>query len=268
MIKLICDFFKETYANRFVIVQLTRRDLKNRYIGSAIGGFWHVAQPLVMLVILWFVLDKVFKAGTVTNGVPFIAWLISGVIVWNYFVEAISSATNVFPEFSYLVKKLNFQVAFLPLIKIGSALVTHFVFILIAMVILLVSGVGFSWFWLQIFYYLFCLTVLLSGLSLLLSSLNVFVRDVSYFITVALQFLYWLTPIFWRLDMLPQSYHLLFRLNPLVYIVEGYRDSFISHVPFWFHWQQTVYFWVVCIGCVFIGTFVFRKLRPHLSDSL
>lgn len=268
MIRLLVNFLKDWYSSRFIFGQLVKRDLQNRYIGSAFGVFWYVAQPLVMLLILWFVLEKIFKASAITPQIPFIAWLVVGMIVWNYFVEAISSATGVFPEFSYMVKKVNFRVAQLPLVKIVSALITHFVFVLIAIVILLVSGIDFSWFWLQALYYLFSLTILLTGLSWLLSSLNVFIRDTAYFITVALQFLYWLSPIFWNFQLLPDTYQVIFKLNPLYYIVEGYRDSFLYEVAFWNHWQLTVYFWGVTLGVLFIGSYVFRKLRPHLADSL
>lgn len=268
MLRFLVDFFRDWYTNRFIFTQLTRRDLQNRYIGSVFGVFWYIVQPLVMLLILWFVLEKIFKAGAVITGVPFIAWLVTGMIVWNYFVEAISTATNVFPEFSYMVKKLNFRVAQLPLVKIASALATHFVFIVIAIVILLISGIPFSWFWFQALYYLVALTIFLCGLSWLLSSLNVFIRDVSYFITVVLQFLYWLTPIFWNFQLLPAQYHFFFKLNPLYYIVEGYRESFIMHTPFWHHSYLTIYFWLVNLIILLVGIFVFRKLRPHLADSL
>jgi ABC-type polysaccharide/polyol phosphate export permease len=267
--RLIIDFIRDLYANRFVIFQLTRRDLQNRYIGSVFGLFWHIVQPLVMLVILWFVLTQIFKSGTTASGVPFIAWLIAGLIGWNFFVEAISNATNVFQEFSYLVKKLNFRVAILPIVKILSALFTHGIFIIIAICILLFSGVPVSIYWLQIIYYLFALGMFLLGLSWLLSSLNVFLRDVSYFVVVFLQFFYWLTPIIWRIEDVPARFAIFFKANPLFYIVNGYRESLIpAHVPFWDHPVQTLSFWVVTLCLLALGAFTFRRLRPHFSDVL
>ncbi len=266
--RLILDFVRDLYTNRFVIFQLTRRDLQNRYVGSVFGLFWHIVQPLMMLCILWFVLSQIFKVGADGNNVPFIAWLITGTVAWNFFVEALPNSVNVFQEFSYLVKKLNFKIAILPLIKINSALFTHGIFLLITIVILIFSGVSFSFYWIQAFYYLFALVIFLLGLSWLLSAINVFVRDTAYFITVLLQFLYWLTPVMWRIETLPVQYHLLFKLNPLFYIVNGYRDSFINHVPFWNHPVLSLYFWLVMVLILIIGVSVFRRLRPHFADVL
>ena len=266
--RLIIDFVRDVYLNRFVIFQLTKRDLQNRYIGSAFGSFWHIVQPLVMLMILWFVLSQIFKVGVTENNIPFIAWLITGTVAWNFFTEALPSSVNVFQEFSYLVKKLNFKIAILPLVKISSALSTHLIFLVITIVILLVTGLPFSFYWLQAGYYLFAHIIFLLGLSWLLSAINVFVRDTTYFITVLLQFLYWLTPVMWRIETLPSQYHFFFKLNPLFYIVNGYRDSFINHVPFWSHPVLSLYFWLVMVVVMVIGVGVFRRLRPHFADVL
>lgn len=266
--RLIIDFIRDLYANRFVIFQLTRRDLQNRYIGSVFGFFWHITQPLVMLGILWFVLTQIFKVGVDSNNVPFIAWLITGTVAWNLFLEALPNSVNVFQEFSYLVKKLNFKIAILPLIKINSALFTHGVFLVITIIILISSGVPISLYWFQSLYYLFSLVIFLLSLSWLLSAINVFVRDTAYFITVLLQFLYWLTPVMWRIETLPDKYHLLFKLNPLFYVINGYRDSFINQVPFWNHPALTVYYWFVMLIMLVIGVSIFRRLRLHFADVL
>ncbi len=224
---------------------------------------------MVMLLILWFVLTQIFRSGATASGVPFIAWLVSGLIGWNFFVEATSNATNVFQEFSYLVKKLNFRIAILPIVKILSALFTHGIFILITLVILISNNVEPSLYWLQIFYYLFALGMFLLGISWLLSSINVFIRDVSYFVVVFLQFFYWLTPIIWKVEDLPARFVLFFKANPLFYIVNGYRESLIpAHVPFWHHPMQTLVFWSITLCLLILGAFTFRKLRPHFSDVL
>lgn len=268
MITLAKDFFRDLYQNRYIIIQLTRRDLQNRYIGSAFGFFWHLVQPLVMLLILWFVLSQILKVGITRENVPFVAWLITGSIAWNFFVEALSTSVNVFQEFSYLVKKLNFRVAILPLVKISSALISHLIFLFIAVIILLATNVPFSLYWLQSVYYLFALTVCLLSLSWLFSAINVFVRDIAYFITICLQFLYWLTPVIWHIEDLPARYQLVFKLNPLFYIITGYRDSFINQIPFWERPLLGLYFWGITCITLGIGILVFRRLRPHFADVL
>ena len=110
--------------------------------------------------------------------------------------------------------------------------------------------------------------VLLTGLSWLFSALIIFLRDVGQLVAMALQFLFWGTPIFWSVKLLPAKYQPIIKLNPVVYIVEGYRDSLINRVWFWDHWLQTLYFWGIAGAMLVIGAVVFRRLRPHFADVL
>jgi ABC-type polysaccharide/polyol phosphate export permease len=106
------------------------------------------------------------------------------------------------------------------------------------------------------------------GLSWITSSLQVFVRDISQIIAVILQFGFWITPIVWNFSALPPSYQLWFKLNPMFYIVDGYRKSFLTHEFFWINWQNTLYFWVGTLVVLLIGVVLFRRLRPHFADVL
>lgn len=266
-IKVFFDFINDLYQNKFVIGQLVKRDFKNRYIGSTLGFLWTFIQPLVMIFVLWAVFVLGFKAGPV-NGVPFIAYLTMGMIAWNFFSEVWTASTGVFMEYSYLVKKINFKIAILPVVKLLSSLITHFIFIAIGIIILVVSGVGFSWYWFQMIYYLLAMMIFVLGLSWITSSLQVFVRDTAQIIAVILQFGFWITPVVWSFAALPPTYQLWFKLNPMFYIVDGYRRSFLTHEWFWINWQNTLYFWVGALVILLAGVVLFRRLRPHFADVL
>ena len=266
--KLFFVFLGDLYNNKFVIGQLAKRDYANRYLGSFLGFIWTFIQPIVMVFVLYFVFVIGFKAGSIREGVPFIAYLTVGMLVWNVYSEGIMNAANVFQEYSYLVKKINFRIAVLPVVKILSALVTHGIFIIVTIVVLLVSGVEFSWWWLQIFYYLFATMVFLLGMGWITASLQVFVKDVVQIINVLLQFGFWLTPICWNFDLLPEKWRFVFELNPAFYLVEGYRNSFIYHEGFWTYWQSGAYFWGITLFVLIVGVFLFRKLRSHFADVL
>ena len=122
--------------------------------------------------------------------------------------------------------------------------------------------------WIQIIYYLFATVVLLLGLSWITSSVVVFFRDMGQFIAMIIQFGFWLTPIFWNMNMVPDKYHWIIQLNPIVYIVEGYRNSMIYHKWFWEESSMTIYFWIVTIAIFIIGGLTFKKLRPHFADVI
>lgn len=265
------EFFREFYRLRQVVFQLARQDFRNRYVGASLGLFWTFVQPLVMTLILWAVVSLAFKTSAV-HGVPFVLFLLAGLAVWNCFSEGLGLATGVFYEYAFLVKKVQFQIAVLPLVKILSSLAIHGIFLLFVMGILIVNGIFPSFYWVQILYYMLALVVLLQGVSWITASLNVLAKDVAYMINVLLQFGFWLTPVFWDISLIPapvQKYFLiLLKLNPLAYIVEGYRQSLFYHRPFWADPGWTVYFWVVTLVILVLGGMIFRKLKPHFADVL
>ncbi|PIZ74209.1 teichoic acid ABC transporter permease [Candidatus Peregrinibacteria bacterium CG_4_10_14_0_2_um_filter_43_11] len=262
------SFLHDLYENKFVIFQLTKRDYANRYLGSFLGFIWTLIQPVVMVLIFYFVFVIGFKTGDIRDGVPFIAYLTIGMLVWNLYSEGVTNTTNVFQEYSYLVKKINFRIAVLPIVKILSALMTHFIFIGITVVVLVIVGVPFSWWWLQIFYYLFAMMLFLLGTGWIIASLQVFVKDIAQIVSVLLQFGFWLTPIVWNFDLLPEKWQFILKFNPAFYLVEGYRKSFIYHEAFWVYWQSGAYFWGITFIILVLGVLLFRKLRPHFADVL
>ncbi len=136
------------------------------------------------------------------------------------------------------------------------------------MVLILLNHIPFNLYWFQMIYYLVCTLVLALGLGWAFSALNVFIRDVEQITNMGLQIGFWATPIFWDMNMMPSDIQSLLKLNPLFYIVQGYRDSFIYHIPFWQHPGLTLYFWVVTLALLLFGIFVFTKLKPQFADVL
>lgn len=266
--KTTVAFLNDLYTNRYVILQLTKQDFKNRYLGSFLGFLWSIIQPLVMIFVLWFVFSKAFKVGPIDGNTPFIAWLTVGLVPWYFFSEALTGGTGVFQEYSYLVKKIHFKIAILPVVKILSAIFTHIIFLAITVVILLFNGVDFSFYWLQVFYYFFLLTIFLLSLSWITASLQVFIKDINQIINVFLQFGFWLTPIMWKFELVPASYRLIFGLNPMFYILKGYRNSFLYKTPFWEISLIDYYFIGITIATLTISIVIFKKLRPHFADTL
>jgi len=252
-----------------LVLRLAVHDLRNRCLGSMLGFVWAFIQPFVMTIILWFVVGVAFKANAV-QGVPFIAWLLAGMSAWSFFSDALNQATNVFCEYAFLVRKVNFRLFNLPLIKILAALVVHVVFLLLVAAVLLFSRVSVSWSWLAVFYYLFAAAVLLAGLSYITATLHVFSRDVGQIVNVGLQFGFWVTPVFWNFTMFQEHSLLvkLLRLNPVVYIVEGYRNSLLFNSPFAAGWGGAAYFWMITILLLVAGRIIFRKLKPCFADVL
>ena len=263
----IRSFVKDIVQNRAIFKSLVVNDFRQRYLGSYLGILWAFIQPAITVLIFWFVFQVGFKSQPVNN-VPFILWLIAGMFPWFFFSDAVSNATNAVMENSYLVKKIVFKVAFLPIIKILSALLVHLFFIGVMFLLFVLYGYDFDLHWLQVFYYLGATIVLILGISYITSSVVVFFRDVGQLVAMLLQIAFWATPIFWSVNMFPAKYHWLFKINPLYYLVEGYRDSMINHIWFWEKPTLTLYFWIVALGLLALGFSTFRKLKPHFADVL
>jgi ABC-type polysaccharide/polyol phosphate export permease len=247
--------------------ELVKQDFSQRYIENVFGVAWAFVQPIITILILWFVFEIGFKSQPVNN-VPFILWLVAGILPWFFVTDALVSGTSSIVDKSFLVNKVVFSVRLLPVIKIITALFIHLCFIFFMFVLFTLSGVEPTIYWIQIFYYAFAAICLIFSILLFTSAALVFVRDVNQFISMFIQFGFWLTPIFWSLSIIPEKYHELVMLNPFAYITEGYRNSLINDVWFWETPQLTIYFWIVTTVLFVLGTMFFRKLRPYFSDVI
>ena len=263
LIVLVVDIIK----NRKLLWQMTKRDFRQRYLGSYLGILWAFIQPTITVIIFWFVFQIGFKAMPVNN-FPFILWLVCGMFPWFFFNESIQNASTSIWESSYLVKKIVFRVEILPIVKIVSAFVVHIFFVAVLFFMFALYGYSVSIYNLQIVYYFFAMTCLALGISWLTSALTVFLRDVGQFVGMIMQFGFWATPIFWSIKIIPEKFVPILQLNPAYYFVEGYRQSFIYHEWFWEHWDLTVYFWAITLIIMFIGAACFKKLRPLFADFL
>ena len=268
MIKDFFAFFKDIWQNRRLLLRFAKNDFKARYAGSFFGVFWAFFTPFVTILVYWFVFEKGFKAGMTDGSVPFILYLVTGIIVWFFFSDTLVTGTNCYRDYNYLVKKVVFNIHILPTAKLISNLYTHFFFIGIAIILTTLYGFFPSLYLLQIVYYLFCLIVMLTGIVWITSSIQPFFTDITPLINVGLQVMMWGSPVLWSINNFPPQYHLLFKLNPLFYIIQGYRDAFFGTGWFWQHWHLGLYFWGCTLVFLIIGSITYSKMRPHFSDVL
>ncbi len=257
----------EVFQNRQLILNLAKNDFKTKFAGSYLGIVWAFVQPIVTVLVYWFVFQVGLRAGDMGD-VPFVLYLIAGIIPWFYFQDALSSGTGALIEYSYLVKKVVFKISILPMVKLISALFVHGFFVLFAVVLFSCYGYYPDLYELQIFYYTLSMFVFALGICYATSAIVIFFRDLSQIITIVLQVGVWMVPIMWNLNILPDKYHWVFKLNPMYYIVSGYRDAFYQKVWFWQHFDMTVYFWAVTIALFGLGTAVFKRLKIHFADVL
>ena len=271
------NMLKEIISNRKLIWDLSKNDFKTRFAGSYLGIIWAFVQPIVTVLVYWFVFEKGMHASGINlrSGItaPFVLWLIAGLVPWFFFQEVLSGGTNALMEYSYLVKKVVFRVEILPIIKMMSCLMVHLIFVLIMGALFLCFGWMPQIGWLQTMYYTFAAFMLSIALVYFTSAVQVFFKDMAQIVGICLQFGMWLTPIMWQVEQFSGSsfYPILCKLvkfNPMYYVVVGYRDSMIMGNGFWQRPGLTLYFWAVTLLLLLGGLKVFKRLRPHFSDVL
>jgi len=266
-IKEFYRFLKHIIENRKLLVTLIKDDFQKQYLGSYLGLTWAFIQPLTFMLVIWFVFTYGLRSGP-HGDTPYFIWLMSGMIPWFFISNVLSSATNAIISNSFLVKKVAFRVSILPLVQIGSALIIHIVLVLFLIFVIFLYGFKPSIYWLQIPYFMLCSVILLLGISWITSAIRVFIKDIGNFISVLLQIGFWATPIFWNINMIPEQYQWVIKLNPAYYIVEGYRNSLINHIWFWEMPNVTIYYLSITLIFFILGAIVFKRLRPHFGDVL
>ena len=262
----------ELYQNRHLIWKLAKNDFKKRYAGSYLGAVWAMAQPVVTVAMYYVVFDVIMnsRANVLRSGVevPFVLFLTAGLVPWFYFSEALNHGTNALLEYNYLVKKVVFKISILPIIKIIAATFIHVFFVGVLLIIAAIYGYYPTVYTIQLVYYSFCLFIFVLALCYTTCAVVVFFRDLSQIINIVLQIGMWATPILWSMDGMEGGWVTVLKLNPLVYIVNGYRCAIYEQE--WFFWDffSTMYFWIVT-GVLFgIGALVFKRLKVHFADVL
>lgn len=258
---VIATFLRPFRHYKYLLAQLTLREIKARYKQSFVGYAWVLLNPLAQLLVYSFVFSIIFRFPT--NNVPYIVFLFAALLPWIFLQTSLATATLSLVDNSALLKKVAFPREVIPYSVVVSKIVDLFfalVLFLGLIVILRVPLAGTAW----LFIPLFILQVFLTtGLGLLLSALNLFYRDVQYLTNLLLMLWMYMTPVVYPLSLVPRQYVWLYKLNPMVGIIEGYRSALFGY-PF----EQTIIFWSAGISVlVFIFSFViFKRMERVFAD--
>lgn len=264
------DYAKGVHKNRHLIGRLAVNDFKTKYVGSYLGIVWAFIQPIVTVLVYWFVFQVGLRSGDVGD-TPFVLWLIVGLIPWFFFSDSLGGGSGSLVEYQFLVKKIVFQIDTLPIVKLISSFFVHIAFVVFTIGLYACYGMFPNFYYLQIIYYIICNGIFVLGLCYLTSSLVVFFRDTTQIIIIFLQVGIWMTPILWQISILSNVKLLtIFKLMPMFYIVDGFRDAMLNKV--WFFTGEkfyiSVFFWFITFWMFTIGFKTFNRLKIHFADVL
>ncbi|XEC95258.1 ABC transporter permease [Paenibacillus tarimensis] len=255
---------KKLYKNKEFIWALTKRELKGKYKQSLLGKLWIFLQPFSLMLILSFVFSQMVRLDS--EGLPYPVFLFAGLLPMIFFQNTISSSANIITGKASLIKQKFFMREALVINKLFTEVINLFFgslgFILILLYYQIQIGI-YSMFVLIIFP---IQLMFMYGLMLILSSLNVYIRDVEMLTPLIIRLWYYLTPVIYSYSSIPNKYKVILALNPMTGIIDGYRKALLHNtVP-----DIGLLLYSLGIGLVvfFVGSKLFSKLEKYFSDAL
>jgi ABC-2 type transport system permease protein len=269
----------EYVERRELLVNLVLRELRSRYKKSVLGWTWSLLNPLASVAVYWVVFGVFLKVepepGDPSGLDSFVIYLICALVPWNFFANTVSTSIEVLVGNAGLIKKVYFPRELLVASAVGALGVTFLIELGVVCVVLLAVG-NMVLPWIPVALFLVALlAAFVLGVGLVLSVTNVYFRDVRHFVGIALQVLFYSTPIVYTLDLVPENKEVLgvdvpvrtiYELNPLVQFVEAFRDVLYDlRFP---SLGTTLYLIAWSTATVAFGLWVFSKLDRRLAEEV
>jgi len=268
MLQSISAVTREIYGDRKRMTALARYENKVAYKGTIFGPVWNFLNPVLQIFVYWFVFAVGLRVGAPRGNYPYVVWLIAGIVPWFFLNSGLVSGMSSVVAYHSVLSKLRLPVSIVPIKAVVSALLDHLWFLAALFPIFLLCGWRPTFGVLGIVYFMVCSLAFLAGYSLLTSTIAVLFRDFQKLMISVIRLLFFITPIFWSLENLSPKLTWILKLNPLTYIVTGYRDSLLHRGALLMHWRQGVYFWIFTVCLFALGCSVHMRFRRYFMDLL
>ncbi len=254
---------------------LVQRDVAARYKGSILGNGWSLVNQLVQLLVYTYVFSVVLQVRLSLKGMDeritgntlfFGLWLFAGLIPWIAFTSGFGQATAAVFNQANLVKKVVFPLTLLPLVPIFTAFVDSLLgFVLLVVGVGLIVGVVHATIlWMPLIWVPQVLFT--AGLGYLMAGFSVFIRDIPQTVGIVLNLLFYLTPVMYPLEKIPEPFLSIAWCNPITAVITLYRDCILQGELT--HWVELGYLWTVALATFWLGSTVYRRLSPAFADVL
>lgn len=254
--------FRELWDYRDLLYFLVWRDIKVRYAQSVLGASWAIIQPIFFMIVFTIVFGNLAKVGS--DGAPYAIFAYTALVPWTYFSTAFTDATGSLIQSQTMLNKVYFPRLVMPLASVLGKLLDF------GIALLLLFGLM-IWFRSMLTVWVLALPLLVllmvataGGLGMWLSALAVQYRDIKYAMTFAVQLLMYASPVVYPASLIPDQYRLLYALNPMVGVIEGFRSALLGTNPM--PWDLIAVGGMVAVAVVVTGAFYFRRMESIFAD--
>lgn len=257
------NVFKNLYNYRELLKSNVKKEIRGKYKNSFLGILWSFLNPLLQIAVYAIVFPLILK----NNEPNYVIFLCCGLIPWNFFATAINRSAFTMVENGNIIKKVYFPREILPISVVTSEAVNFVISTIIILAFVIFGGLGITKY--IIFYPLILLVqyLLTLGISLIVSSVTVYLRDLQHLIGVALQLLFYAAPVVYNFKTLDNPvFQKILNLNPMTYIINSYRDIFYNQVmP---DVKMLLILAAIMIVVCIIGYLIFNKLQKGFAEEL
>ncbi|MEC0304646.1 ABC transporter permease [Terribacillus saccharophilus] len=270
--KSAIQVFKEQLKYFQLIRRISLYEIRSKNSDNYLGVAWELISPLIQIVIYWFVFGVGIRQGGgrgPVDDIPYFPWMLSGILVWFFFQPSIVQGSKSIYSKLRMLSKMRFPMSVIPNIAIFSKLYPHIILVVLAIVFFQFTGFTINQYYVQLPYFMLATIVFLFSVNLITSTLTTMIRDIQQLIQATMRMLLYLAPILWDPSHLNPVLQKIMMLNPLYYLVEGYRASLVGGN--WYivnHWEYTLYFWAFTLVVFLIGAAMHVKFRRHFIDFL
>lgn len=265
----IIEIAKEHIRWRYQIFNLAKSDLKKTYSGAALGWLWAIVKPLITILVYWFAFSVGLRQSHSVEGVPYVLWIVAGIIPWFYMTEMITQGASCIRRYRFLVTKMKFPVSTIPTFVGISKLAVHLFLLAIVFILFIAMGFYPDRYMLQLPIYMFLMVVFFVFWGLFSSMLSSISQDFLNLVKSITTAVFWMSGILWDINTISTPWiKAILMFNPVTFFATGYRNCFIYKVWIWEQPQAFVAFAIVTVIMFLAAVWSYRKLIKEIPDVL
>ena len=253
---------KELYKYRELLKTNVKKDIRGKYKGSFLGVLWSFINPLLSVLVYAIIFPFIMR----TKIDNYLIYLVVGIIPWTFFTNSINQGMISILINAGIIKKVYFPRIILPISSVTSSLVNFLISCLIILVFVIFSGIGISPYLLFLPLVIIIQFILTLGFVFAFSAIEIYARDVEYIVNFLVTMLFYATPILYDPSIFPKKLQFILNLNPLTYIINGYRDIFYyKQMP---NFIELGIVFVISIIIFIVGYLIFKKLEKGFAEEV